>query len=92
MAVVGGSVSPIKLGNLKTRMEQTKDTLESQDPDLIGALTREDLLGDMFYAGTLGYYAQYSALAHVMGIQQKAHHYLAAGYGTMGYEPNVDYL
>jgi len=27
-----------------------------------------------------------------MGQQQNAQHYLAAGYGTFGYEPNVDYF
>ncbi|NOX76209.1 MAG: hypothetical protein GXP17_06240 [Gammaproteobacteria bacterium] len=39
-----------------------------------------------------GYYAQYIALAKLIGQQQKAQHYLAAGYGTFGYEPNVDYF
>jgi hypothetical protein len=89
---VGGNVSPQKLTNLKVQVEDTKAKLESNDPAQIGTLTREQLLGDMFYAGTLGYYAQFNALTHLMGLQQKARQYLAAGYGTFGYEPNVDYL
>ena len=79
VAVVGGNVSPTTLQRLQTKVEQTKATLESGDADLISALTREDLLGDLFYAGTLGYYAQLTTLSSIMGIQQQAHHYLAAG-------------
>jgi transglutaminase-like putative cysteine protease len=87
-----GSVSPAQLQTTKTQLEQTKTVLESADPTQIGALTREALLGDLFHAGGLGYYAQYLALSHLMGLQAKAHHTLAAGTGTFGYEPNVDYL
>jgi len=92
VAVVGGSVSPQILTDLQTKVAETQATLETNDASLIGALTREDLLGDLFYAGTLGYYAQYTALARLMGQQQNAQHYLAAGYGTFGYESNVDYF
>jgi len=92
IAVIGGNVSPQILTDLQTKVTNTKTTLESADPNLISTLTREDLLGDLFYAGTLGYYAQYTALSQIMGIPQKAHHYLAAGYGSFGYEPNVDYF
>lgn len=46
----------------------------------------------MFHAGSLGYYGQYLALSHIAGIQQQGHHYLAAGYGTIGYEPKVSYF
>ncbi len=33
---------------------------ERMDETLITTLTREDILGDLFYAGGLGYFAQYS--------------------------------
>ena len=90
--VVAGSVSPEKLENLQTRLEQTRTILETNDQAQIIALTREDMLGDIFHAGTLGYYAQYLALSHVIGLAQGAHQSLAAGTGTLGYEPKVAYF
>ena len=53
---------------------------------------REDLLGDLFHAGGLGYYAQLTALSHLMGLQADAQYTLAAGIGTFGYEPKVSYF
>jgi hypothetical protein len=87
-----GSVSPAQLQAVKTQLEQTKTVLESTDQAQIGALTREALLGDMFHAGGLGYYAQLTALSYLMGLQTGGHQTLAAGIGTFGYEPNVNYL
>ncbi len=92
IAVIAGNISPTKLNEVQNRLTDTKTKLESADPTLIGTLTREEILGDMFYAGTLGYYAQYIALSHLAGLQQKTHHYLAAGLGSMGYEPTVSYF
>ena len=68
-----GSVSPAQLQATKTQLEQTKTALESADQAQIGALTREDLLGDLFHAGGLGYYAQLIALSHIMGLQTGGH-------------------
>jgi hypothetical protein len=87
-----GSVSPAQLQATKTQLEQTKTVLESTDQAQISALTREDLLGDMFHAGGLGYYAQLTSLSYLMGLQTGGHQTLAAGTGTFGYEPNVNYL
>ncbi|MFV1998709.1 MAG: hypothetical protein ACC641_11970, partial [Acidiferrobacterales bacterium] len=88
--VIAGSVSPARLTALKSQLTATKLALESNDPAQIGTLTREDLLGDLFYGGTLGYYAQLTALATIAGLQQGGHFQLAAGHGTIGYEPDVD--
>ncbi len=87
-----GSVSPQILIDAKTRLEQTKTILESADQTQIGALTRQELLGDLFHAGGLGYYTQLTALNYLLGLQAKGHYTLAAGTGTFGYEPNVDYF
>lgn len=87
-----GSVSPAQLQAVKTQLEQTKTVLESTDQAQISALTREDLLGDLFHAGGLGYYAQLTTLSYLMGLQTGGHQTLAAGTGTFGYEPNVNYL
>ena len=45
-----------------------------------------------FRRPSLGYYAQLTALSHIMGLQAGAHYTLAAGTGTFGYEPNVSYF
>jgi hypothetical protein len=92
VAVSGGSVSSLVLQDLKTKMTQTQTTLQSGNNSLIGALTQEDILGDMFYAGSLGYFGEYIALSHVASVQQKAQHNLPYAYGTFGYEPNVKHL
>jgi hypothetical protein len=90
IAAIAGSVSPVILSDLRTKLQATQTALESGDLNQIAGLTREDLLGDLYQAGTLGYYAQYIALSHISGLQQKAYHYLAGGVGSLGYEPNVD--
>jgi len=87
-----GSVSPQILQQAQSRLENTKTLLETGDQTQISGLTRQELLGDMFHAGGLGYYAQLTALSHIMGLQSGGHTMLAAGTGTFGYEPNVDYF
>jgi hypothetical protein len=89
---VGQVVSTEKLQALQTKLEQTKAVLETQDSAQVAALTRKDILGDMFYAGTLGYYAQLIALGHIAALTQRANANLSAGYGTLGYEPKVNYF
>lgn len=66
--------------------------LNSGDASLIGALSREEVLGDMFYAGALGYFGEYLGLSHVSALSQQARHGLLYGYGTLGYEPNIQML
>ncbi len=87
-----GSVSPQMLSDTKAQLEHTKTVLESADQTQIAALSREDLLGDLFHAGGLGYYAKLTALSQLMGLQADAHYTLAAGIGTFGYEPKVSYF
>ncbi len=89
IAVIAGNVSPAQLTELQIKLTHTQAILESNDSTAIAALTREEVLGDLFHAGMLGYYAQYLALSHIAGLQQGAHHNLAAGLGSLGYEPNV---
>ena len=82
--VFAGSVSPVKLEQLQTKLKATKTTLESADQAQIAALTRDDILGDMFYAGALGYYAQLLSLSYISGLKADGYFGLAAGYGTIG--------
>ena len=87
-----GNVSPDILKTLQSKLQNTKTILDSANQTQIAALTREDLLGDMFHAGGLGYYAQLIGLNHIMGLQSGGHYQLGAGTGTFGYEPNVSYF
>ncbi|MEW8000817.1 MAG: transglutaminase domain-containing protein [Candidatus Thiodiazotropha endolucinida] len=90
--VIAGSVSTQKLTDLQTALEATQQILESNDQAQFAALSREELLGNMFYAGTLGYYAQLQAMSYIVGLGSKGHYQLVAGIGTIGYEPNVNYF
>ncbi len=92
IASIGGNVSATRLKVAKSRVDATQAKLESGDTALIGSLDRDDILEDMFYAGTLGYFGEYLALGHVLGVRRGAHQYLSAGYGSYGYEPKVSYL
>ncbi len=74
-----GSVSPQILQTAQTQLAHTKTILETADQQQISALTRQELLGDLFHAGGLGYYAQLTALSHIMGLQSGGHFTLAAG-------------
>jgi hypothetical protein len=89
---VAANVAAPALEALRTRLESTKDLLETQDPAAIADLTREDLLGDLFHAGSLGYFAQLIGLAHIAGLQAGGHFRLGSGLGTIGYEPEVSYF
>jgi transglutaminase-like putative cysteine protease len=89
---IAGSVSPAKLEELKTRLEQAKTIMESNDQALINTLTMQDVMGDVFYAGTLGYYAQLLSFSQITGFAFGTLQYLAAGTGTIGYEPGVTYF
>ncbi|MDZ7811553.1 MAG: hypothetical protein U5L11_17705 [Arhodomonas sp.] len=92
IAIAGGGVPRAALEGVRTRLEQTRDVLEGGDDALRAGLTREDLLGDMFHAGTLGYFAQYEGLSHVAAQVQDAHFQLSTSVGTFGYVPKVKYL
>jgi hypothetical protein len=92
VAADSGNIAPAQIQAVRDRLTHTQTTLASADTALIGSLTREDVLGDLFYAGLLGYYAQLIGISHVLGLQQHGHYNLAAGIGTYGYEPNVSYF
>ena len=90
--IIAQSVSQEKLTSLQSTLEQTKAILETQDQTQLASLTREHILGDLFYTGGLGYFAQYTALGHLIASQTQANHSLFLGYGSFGYEPYVDYF
>jgi len=88
--IFAGSISYVNMNELKTRLSKTSTTLESKNVSKISVLTRDDILGEIFYAGGIGYYAQLLSLSDIVGIKSDTLYNLAAGYGTIGYEPNVN--
>lgn len=92
IVAIAGSVSATALSALQAKLIDTKNKLQLADPTFIDTLSREDLLGDMFHAGSLGYYARYIGVSYLSGLQVGAHHILAAGTGSFGYEPKVSYF
>ena len=90
--VISQSVSAQKLAQLQKRLEQTQTFLESNDSNQQSSLTREEILGDMMYAGTLSYFAQLQAQSEIAGLSAKAVTRLVASNGVFGYEPQVNYL
>ncbi len=83
-------MNPTKLEQLQASVEETRTILESNDPSQLENLTRDQILGDLFYAGGLGYFAQYNGLSHIAALQAQGNHKLEFGYGSYGYEPNQD--
>lgn len=92
LGVIGGGVAAAGVADAAERLRGTAEMLLSEDPDLIGDLTRDDLLGELFHAGLLGYFGQYQAMGRLMA-QTRGHHFqLTTAAGTFGYVPTVTYL
>jgi len=89
---VAGSVSANKLSNLLSQLNITKSKLESNDEAQISDLDADIVLGDVFYTGVLGYFTQLISYSQAAASHDSAHYSLSAGYGTVGYVPNVNYL
>ena len=86
VAVVAGSLNQKHLSDTRSTLQATATALQSGG----AGFTREQILGDLYHASMLGYYAQYMAMGYLMGLSQGGHHGLAAGLGSFGYEPQVD--
>lgn len=92
LASIGGSLSATKLTELQTKVINTSAILESGNTVQILSLNREDILGDMFYGGNIGYFAQYVALGSILGSKQGNYLNLLPSIGTYGYVPKVNYF
>jgi len=90
--VIAQSVSPEKLQDLEIKLENTKTILESGDEFQLSLLSREDIIGDMMYAGSLSYFAQLQGLTESSGYSANARGRVTAANGIFGYEPKVNYL
>jgi Transglutaminase-like superfamily len=92
VAVIAGTVSPAEIAATQARLATTSTALQSTDPAVVAELTRDTVIGEQFHVGVLSYYGQYLGLAQAMGRRQGLYHELAAGVGTFGSEPTVDYV
>jgi transglutaminase-like putative cysteine protease len=92
LGVIGGGVAATGVADAAERLRATAETLLSEDPDLIGDLTREDLLGELFHAGLLSYFGQYQAMGQLLAQSRGFHFQLTTAAGTFGYVPTVTYL
>lgn len=90
ISVVAGSISTAETQATRARLLDAVARLQSGDPGQVSTLGRSRLLGDLFHAGVLGYYAQYLNSASLAGAKLQGHYALAAGLGSVGYEVEVD--
>jgi len=87
--LISQSVSPLFFEELQSEIQATRDTLNSRDTSQINNLTQEDLIGDLFYAGGLAYFAQ-SIFLNDLANNEVGSSKLEFGYGSYGYEPEQD--
>jgi hypothetical protein len=88
LGIVGGNPSAKTFDKLKANLKKTKQTLETGTEAQIVALTREELLGDIFIKGVQEYYAQYIAHGKSMSLKSRTMHQPIPTAGTFGYEPH----
>jgi len=88
--LVAQSVSPVILQELQAKIEQTQSILENGNESQIDNLTRGEILGDLFYVGGLGYYAQAIGLGQITNLQNRGSTRFENGFGSFGYEPQVN--
>jgi hypothetical protein len=62
------ALNPLQVNNARTRLEATLATMQANVPAQVAALTREQMLGDLFQTGVLSYYAQYTAAGYLTGL------------------------
>lgn len=89
---ISQSVSPEKLMMLRKKLEVSRQILETNNVSQFDTLTGENTFGDIFQVGSLAYYGQMLTLTRISGVQNQSNFHLAAGIGTVGYEPAVNYF
>jgi len=88
LGIVGSNPSAKTFEKLKANLKKTKQALEAGTEAQIKALTREELLGDIFVKGAQEYYAQYIAHSKSMSLKSRTMHQPIPTAGTFGYEPH----
>ena len=75
-----------------TIREGTQYILENELEYQYEEITREGLMGDLFYLGVLGYQAQQEGFGGLMAAQMNAEYGTGLSVGTYGYQPWVRYV
>ena len=89
VAVVGGSFSRVILESLQQELETHDAAWQAGD---FTDFTREHFLGNLFYVGTLSYFAQYYGMTTLQARAAGVAFQLMPSVGTYGSVPEVDYL
>ncbi len=55
-------------------------------------ITKQDLIGDMMYAGSLLYFASLQSRANLMNLSSNTAYSLLTSNGVFGYEPKGNYI
>ena len=92
IAAISNNVADSTFEQLIARAQTTSLVLDTVTEEDQKGLTRDDVVGDLFFSATLGYYKQYSALGLAMTSQVSGYQHLVAGLGSFGYEPKANFL
>ncbi len=90
VAVISGGVSVTRLEDAKAKLAAVSSQIDSGAS--VTGITGEDILGQIFAAGVLGYFGELSTYSQVASLSQGAHMSLMHSAGTYGYVPKVSYL
>lgn len=92
LTTVGGSVSSKRLSEHQSKLNNLSAILESGDQPRINLMNSKDIIGDIFYAGSLSYFSQNIKLSELASRFQYSQVSFLPSSGTFGYVPNVNYF
>ena len=87
--VIAGSVSPEKIRELQENIKNVFDDIHKFRSTVF---SRDEVLGNLLYSGTLGYFSKLLALNRYTTEMMRSSQNLVSGYGAIGVIPRVDYL
>lgn len=89
LGVIAGNVGPVAIQASQSNLYELGQVLASSSPTGIG-LSADEYLSHLFHGGLLSYYNQYTRITDLMSdLDNRGHHYLSGGVGSIGYEPDV---
>ena len=92
LVTIGGSISVTVLANIEKETKRLTSILESNDPNLISQLSREEMFAQTYYKGLFAYFSQYKLVTYLLEIQRSVRQEILPSMGSFGYIPNVSYF